>query len=173
MTERAQRSSSLFRSSSLMHSSSHASNEASSYKSAMVFDNREHKKQIVHQFNIGARREIASLTKIMTCYTALEFITREGIVPEDFECSISKEVADIQGTTSSLEEGYLISLWDLLYGLMLPSGNDAALCIAENLGDAMANKIDSKIAHRMHSPPKSRRAERFRRLAKKGDDSVK
>jgi D-alanyl-D-alanine carboxypeptidase (penicillin-binding protein 5/6) len=27
-----------------------------------------------------------------------------------------------------------VSIWDLLYGLMLPSGNDAAVCLAENIG---------------------------------------
>lgn len=27
-----------------------------------------------------------------------------------------------------------MSIWDLLYGLMLPSGNDAAVCLAENIG---------------------------------------
>ena len=28
----------------------------------------------------------------------------------------------------------MVSVWDLLHGLMLPSGNDAALCLAEGLG---------------------------------------
>lgn len=86
----------------------------------------------------------------------MQYIESQRIVPEDVECSISKEVAEIQGTTSSLEQGYMISLWDLLYGLMLPSGNDAALCIAQNLGSAMGMKSDSESARRMHSPTKSR-----------------
>lgn len=42
--QRVQRSSSSFRSSSLMRSNSYASNEASAYKSAVVFDNRDNKK---------------------------------------------------------------------------------------------------------------------------------
>lgn len=33
-----------------------------------------------------------------------------------------------------MEEGDVLTIWDLLYGLMLPSGNDAAVCLAENIG---------------------------------------
>ena len=40
----------------------------------------------------------------------------------------------MQGTTALLEEGEWILIEDLLYALMLPSGNDAALALAENFG---------------------------------------
>ena len=40
----------------------------------------------------------------------------------------------MKGTTASLEYGDQITIWDLLYGLMLPSGNDAAFCLAEGIG---------------------------------------
>lgn len=38
------------------------------------------------------------------------------------------------GTSAELEERDTISVWDLLHGLMLPSGNDAAMCLAEGIG---------------------------------------
>lgn len=40
----------------------------------------------------------------------------------------------MSGTSAELQEDMLIGLEDLFYGMMLPSGNDAAWCIAENLG---------------------------------------
>ena len=40
----------------------------------------------------------------------------------------------IHGTSAFLVEDQVISIHDLLRGLMLPSGNDAALCLAENFG---------------------------------------
>lgn len=38
------------------------------------------------------------------------------------------------GTTANLKSGSWITLRDLLYGAMLPSGNDAAYCLAEVVG---------------------------------------
>jgi len=42
---------------------------------------------------------------------------------------ISKNASKTIGTTANLEDGDSINLWDLLHGLMLPSGNDAAIAI--------------------------------------------
>ncbi|CAG9311783.1 unnamed protein product [Blepharisma stoltei] len=79
------------------------------------------------------QREIASLTKIMTCYVAVEEINSRGKSFEEY-ATISKEAAAMTGTSASLQVGDEIKLWDLLHGLMLPSGNDAAIVIAEHIG---------------------------------------
>jgi len=42
--------------------------------------------------------------------------------------------AKISGTTAHIKEGLRYSIYDLLIGLMLPSGNDASLVLAENFG---------------------------------------
>lgn len=48
------------------------------------------------------------------------------------------------GTTAKLTEGHTFSLWDLLHGLMLPSGNDAAVALAEYFGNyLLKNQGDS------------------------------
>jgi len=39
------------------------------------------------------------------------------------------------GTTAKIWTGDELSVWDMLHGLMLPSGNDAAMCLAENFGE--------------------------------------
>lgn len=48
--------------------------------------------------------------------------------------SVSLGAAETIGTTANLSENEWISIEDLLYGLMLPSGNDAAMVLAENFG---------------------------------------
>ena len=47
---------------------------------------------------------------------------------------VSQEASQIYGTSAQLQKGQRLKIIDLLYGLMLPSGNDAALVLAENFG---------------------------------------
>ena len=47
---------------------------------------------------------------------------------------VSKKAGRMIGTSANLQKNSWISLWDLMYGMMLPSGNDSALCVAENIG---------------------------------------
>lgn len=50
---------------------------------------------------------------------------------------VSEEAGNTIGTTANLKPFDFVSLKDLLYALMLPSGNDAATCLAENVGTHM------------------------------------
>ncbi|OMJ91093.1 hypothetical protein SteCoe_6456 [Stentor coeruleus] len=79
-------------------------------------------------------REIASLTKIMTSYTVLTLIENKMLGSMNDIIKISKSSANTTGTSADLLEGDEITVRDLLYGLMLPSGNDAALALAEHFG---------------------------------------
>lgn len=47
---------------------------------------------------------------------------------------VSRYASQIVGTSAELNEGDIISIEDLYYALMLPSGNDAAVVLAENFG---------------------------------------
>jgi D-alanyl-D-alanine carboxypeptidase len=47
---------------------------------------------------------------------------------------VSKTAATQGGTSAKLRSGDVLSVWDLLHGLMLPSGNDAAMVLAEHFG---------------------------------------
>ena len=71
----------------------------------------------------------------MTAIVALRYMEQNKIMPEEYFVTVSKEAASLKGTSAELEEGDIISLWNLLYGVMLPSGNDAAYCLAESIGD--------------------------------------
>lgn len=90
-------------------------------------------------------RLIASITKIMTAILAIE----NGKLDEVIE--VGEEVLKMYGSNIYIELGEHITLLDLLYGLMLRSGNDAAVVIAKSIGGneekfvEMMNKKASEI----------------------------
>lgn len=81
----------------------------------------------------NSRRELpmASTTKIMTALVALENGRMDDIV------ITSKEAAETGGSSIYLGEGELKTLDELLYGLMLRSGNDAGVAIAEHIAGSV------------------------------------
>lgn len=81
-------------------------------------------------------QSVASISKIMTCIIAIE----EGNLNDVY--SIGEEVNEAWGSGVYIQVGDSISLKDLLYGLMLRSGNDAANCIAVNIGGSIENFVD-------------------------------
>lgn len=74
---------------------------------------------------------MASTTKIMTATIVLENSNLSD------EVTISKKAGGTGGSRLGLKKGDKISLNDLLYGLMLRSGNDAAVAIAEHVGGSV------------------------------------
>ena len=80
------------------------------------------------------RREIASLTKIMTCFVVVQIIRKIRLNAQRTYLQVSKAAATIGGSSAKLRTGDILSVWDLLHGLMLPSGNDAAMTLAEHFG---------------------------------------
>lgn len=88
-------------------------------------------RQVIYSQNAGERRGIASTTKIMTALVALE----NGNTTDSF--TISENAQNQEGSSIYLRTGYEVTLSDLLYGLMLNSGNDAAVAIAEGIGGSV------------------------------------
>ncbi|WP_102345723.1 D-alanyl-D-alanine carboxypeptidase family protein [Bacillus sp. Marseille-P3661] len=74
---------------------------------------------------------IASITKIMTAILAIESGKMDEIV------RVSKNAVYTEGSSIYLKENEKIKLEDLVYGLMLRSGNDAAVAIAEYVGGSV------------------------------------
>ncbi|MBW5446687.1 D-alanyl-D-alanine carboxypeptidase [Cohnella sp. CFH 77786] len=75
--------------------------------------------------------KIASLTKIMTAIVAIE----HGHL--DDKVTVSTRAAGKEGSSLYLKAGEKMTLRNLLYGLMLRSGNDAAVAIAEHVGGSL------------------------------------
>ena len=82
--------------------------------------------RILYQKNIHEKKLIASTTKIMTF-----LITYENSNIEK-EITVGEEVLSMYGTNIYIEVGEKMKIKDLLYGLMLRSGNDAAITLAVN-----------------------------------------
>jgi serine-type D-Ala-D-Ala carboxypeptidase (penicillin-binding protein 5/6) len=74
---------------------------------------------------------IASITKIMTAILAIESGKMQDTV------TITEHAARTEGSSLYLKPGEKIPLTDLVYGLMLRSGNDSAVAIAEHVGGSL------------------------------------
>lgn len=86
----------------------------------------------------------ASTTKIMTALLAIEAVER-GETSMSTQVTVTKamlENLDPDGTSMDLKEGEILSLESLLYGLMIPSGNDAACAIAIHIGKDMNSFVN-------------------------------
>ena len=83
--------------------------------------------RVLYENNADEEKLIASITKIMTCIIAIE----EGNLDKEVEAS--DEILKMYGTSIYLEVGEKMKLIDLLYGLMLRSGNDASVVIAKEI----------------------------------------
>lgn len=80
--------------------------------------------------------QIASITKIMTGVVALDAVN-QGIVSLSDHLIVSADAAEVGESTAGLQEGDMLTLEDALYALLVPSGNDAAVTIAEHIGQRL------------------------------------
>lgn len=87
------------------------------------------------------RREIASLTKIMTAYTVICICNSYGIKVREHKLTILQQASFIEGTSANLRPDEQLSVMDLLYGLLLPSGNDAGVALAQYFGKFLSFKF--------------------------------
>jgi D-alanyl-D-alanine carboxypeptidase (penicillin-binding protein 5/6) len=81
--------------------------------------------------------DFASTTKIMTAYLVVK-LAQEHPEILDEKVVFSKNADDTIGSTAAIRAGEEISARELLYGLLLPSGNDASVAFAEHFGGRFA-----------------------------------
>lgn len=104
--------------------------------------------EVLFEKNAYEKMPMASTTKIMTAILALEKTNPDDIV------TVSKNAQGAEGSSIYIKAGDKIRMEDLLYGLMLESGNDAAIAVAEYVSGnteqfaeemtALAKKIGAK-----------------------------
>ena len=85
---------------------------------------------VIAEFNSTSEIEPASMTKIMTAYVAADQISNELIAFDD-EVLISEKAWRMEGSRMFIEAGKRVSVSDLLKGIIIQSGNDASVAIAE------------------------------------------
>ena len=101
--------------------------------------------RVLYEQNADARMLIASTTKIMTALVAI----REGDLSD--VVTVKREATLTEGSSMYLKEGEQLTLETLLYGLMLCSGNDAAVAIADHVGGSQKVfvKLMNETAHEL------------------------
>lgn len=85
--------------------------------------------KVTYAQNIYKKMYPASTTKIMTCYLALKY----GDLNEYITVSANAANQPSDASVCHLQTGDVLTLRDLVHGLMLASGNDAAIAIAEHI----------------------------------------
>ena len=98
-------------------------------RSAVVIEAKTGK--VLYERNMDQVRYPASTTKMMTLLVALENSKPEDIV------TVGKNAYNVEGSTMWLEEGERLKMEDLEYGIMLVSGNDATVAIAEHVAGSV------------------------------------
>jgi len=94
--------------------------------------------RIYYSKNIHEVRSVASISKIMTCILAIESGKLFDVV------TIGDEINSSYGSGIYIKKDEQLKLIDLLYGLMLRSGNDAALAIANYVSDDFITLMNKK-----------------------------
>jgi serine-type D-Ala-D-Ala carboxypeptidase (penicillin-binding protein 5/6) len=89
-----------------------------------------HSHKVIASANSRTVTEIASLTKIMTCIMTLEVSRRFHVDISHEDITIGAFEQNIGGTSANIRKGEIYTVEQLLFGLMLPSGNDASLALA-------------------------------------------
>jgi len=70
----------------------------------------------------------------MTAFVVIQIVRKIKLDTQKTMLQVSKTAVTVGGTSAKLRSGDVLSVWDLLHGLMLPSGNDAAMTLAEHFG---------------------------------------
>jgi D-alanyl-D-alanine carboxypeptidase (penicillin-binding protein 5/6) len=87
--------------------------------------------RVLYEKNAYQKLPMASTTKIATALTALKHAKCDEIV------TVDKQAVGIEGSSIYLREGEKLTVEELLYGLMLRSGNDAAVALAIHVGGSV------------------------------------
>lgn len=82
--------------------------------------------------NADQQIEPASLTKLMTAYIAFKAL-EEGKLKPDQKLTVSEKAWKVEGSRMFLKAHSEVPVWDLMRGLIVVSGNDAAITLAEGI----------------------------------------
>lgn len=105
-----------------------------SSRAAIIFERNS--QMVLYEKNANDIRPMASTTKIMTAIVVLQNSDLNTVA------TVSKKAAWTGGSTIGFKAGDKITINDLLYGLMIKSGNDAAVVLAETVGGSVEGFAD-------------------------------
>jgi D-alanyl-D-alanine carboxypeptidase (penicillin-binding protein 5/6) len=108
--------------------------------------------ELLHGSREGDKLDIASTTKMMVAYMVCQLAKDDPKVLDEI-VTFTAAADKTTGSTADVREGEQVRVGELLYGLMLPSGNDAATALAEHFG--------GKASGGRESPDSSEPADKF------------
>lgn len=98
-------------------------------------------KEVLLSKNADARIAPSSMTKLMTAYVVFDQV-RKGKITFESQCLVGKDAWRKSGSNMFLNYGDVVSIDNLLQGLLAVSGNDAAIALAESTGGGYNNFIN-------------------------------
>ncbi|CAI2364763.1 unnamed protein product [Moneuplotes crassus] len=104
-------------------------------------------------------REIASLTKILVCLTVIKLSIKMSFNLKTTIIQVTEDASMVGGTSAKLKSGDCLTIWDLLHGLMLPSGNDCGYLLAEHFGHLLKKSGEEKGIIKPKNDPKETSSE--------------
>jgi len=96
---------------------------------------------VIAEFNSNELIEPASMTKVMTGYVVADQI-KNGLISLDDKVLVSEKAWKMEGSKMFIEAGKKVSILDLLKGIIIQSGNDASVAIAEYVGGTEDGFVD-------------------------------
>ncbi|MGL6106766.1 D-alanyl-D-alanine carboxypeptidase family protein [Romboutsia sp.] len=111
-------------------------------KSSILID--QDTNRVLFEKDPDAKRPLASLSKMMTFLLAIEAIENREVNANDI-ITVDKSIASVRGSSYHLKEGEKVPLIELMKGLMIVSGNDAAIAISRHI-----SKDEKKFIKRMN-----------------------
>lgn len=120
---------------------------------------------ILWQHNAEARLPFASTTKIMTACLVLRLAEQQPAVLDE-TIVFSGRADQTRGSSARIREGESLPVRELLYGLLLPSGNDAAVALAEHFGSRLNVRRDDPNDEQQPPDPLQQFVSEMNRVAK-------
>jgi D-alanyl-D-alanine carboxypeptidase (penicillin-binding protein 5/6) len=102
--------------------------------------------RVLAEHNSQQRVEPASLTKMMTTYIVL-YEMRNGSIRADDQVRVSEKAWRMKGSRMFIEVNNLVSVDELLKGMIIQSGNDATVALAEHVGGSEAAFVELMNQH--------------------------
>ncbi|MDG7056221.1 MAG: D-alanyl-D-alanine carboxypeptidase [Wolbachia endosymbiont of Meromenopon meropis] len=105
----------------------------------------------IFEHNSDEKMAPSSMSKLMTLYVAFDYI-KDGIINMEDKFQVSKKAWERKGSSMFLKEGQFVSVKELLEGIVIVSGNDACITLAEGIAGSEENFVIemNEVAHNLN-----------------------
>ncbi|MDN5248234.1 MAG: D-alanyl-D-alanine carboxypeptidase family protein [Wolbachia endosymbiont of Tyrophagus putrescentiae] len=105
----------------------------------------------IFEHNADEQMAPSSMSKLMTLYIAFDYL-KAGMISMEDKFQVSREAWERKGSSMFLREGQLVTVRDLLEGVIIASGNDACITLAEGIAGSEENFVleMNEIAQRLN-----------------------